>query len=408
MINDRLGQLRDYPFARLNKLLEGTDPPAGREPIVMSIGEPRHPYPPFVNEVLAANAAGWSKYPPTPGTPAFRAAVADWLTRRFALPAGMVDPERHVLPVAGTREALFNIALTVVPKQKAGKQPVVLIPDPFYQVYVGAAVLAGAEPVFVPASAETAFLPDFASVPRDLLERAALAYLCSPSNPQGTIAGLPYLARLIALAREHDFVLAADECYCEIYDSVPPPGVLEACAALGRDMTNVIAFHSLSKRSNVPGLRSGFVAGGADLIADFQRQRSYSGGITPLPVLAVAEALWRDEAHVEENRALYHAKFDIAAELLEGAVEFTRPAGGFYLWLDVGDGEAAAKQLWAEAGVKVMPGAYLSRPREDPPGAAYIRAALVDPPDVTAEALRRLAPILRAERVRPRPAPAPT
>ena len=394
MINDRLAELRDYPFGRLNALLDGLAPPADRPALVMAIGEPQHQPPAMVAEILAANAGLWGKYPPTNGTPAFRVAVADWLRRRYHLPAGMIEPDRHILPVAGTREALFAIALAAVPTAKNGQRPTVLIPDPFYQVYAGAAVIAGAEPVFVPASAATGFLPDFEALPEALLARAALVYLCTPANPQGAVADRRRLMALIELARAHDFVLAVDECYCEIYDQTPPPGALEAAAALGGDMANVIAFHSLSKRSNVPGLRSGFVAGGADIIVPFARLRSYTGAVTPLPVLAAAAALWAEERHVEENRALYRAKFDLAGRILGNRFGFYRPAGGFYLWLEVGDGEAASRRLWAEAGVRVMPGAYLSRPGSNPPGAAYIRVALVGDVNATEDALRRMEVVL--------------
>ena len=371
MINDRMAALSEYPFRRLADLLDGVAPAAGVAPIVMSIGEPKHPYPPLVAEVLAAEAGQWGRYPPTVGTPAFRAAAADWLRRRYRLATGLIDADRHVLPCAGTREALFTIALLAVPSTVAGAPPAVLMPDPFYQVYAGAAVLAGAEPVFVAATAESGFLPDFEALPEALLARTALAYLCSPANPQGTVADRAYLTRLVALARRHDFVLAVDSCYGDIYGETPPPGVFEVCA--DGDLGHLIAFHSLSKRSNVPGLRSGFVAGDADLIADFARLRSYSGGASPLPVLAAAAALWGDEAHVEESRALYRRKFDLAEERLAG---FTRPDGGFYLWLDVGDGAETARRLWREVAIKAMPGAYLSH--GDPnPGTAYIRLALV-------------------------------
>ena len=396
MINDRLAALRDYPFQRLAALLDGAAPPPGVEPVVMSIGEPRHPVPGLVAETLAANAAGWGRYPPTPGTADLRAACAEWLTRRYALPEGLVDPDSHILPCNGTREALFTVALLAVPGDIGGERPAVLTPNPFYQVYAGAAVLAGAEPVFLSATAENDFLPDFENLPEALLRRTALAYLCSPANPQGTVASLDYLRRLVALARRHDFVLAVDACYGDIYSESPPPGVFEA----GRDgnFDHVLGFHSLSKRSNVPGLRSGFVAGDPQLMADYARLRGYSGGASPLPAMAAAAALWRDETHVEANRALYRRKFDIAERLLAGRHGFYRPDGGFYLWLRVGDGEAAARRLWAEAGVKVMPGGYLSRANTQDagrnPGAPYIRMALVHEPATVEAALSRVAAAL--------------
>lgn len=394
MLNQRLDLLRDYPFRRLTNLLDGVTPPPNLDPIIMSIGEPQHGVPPLVARVLAEEAAAWGKYPPTPGTPKLREAIADWLSKRYGLPSGMITPDQHVLSVNGTREALFSIALAVVPDRKNGEIPAVLIPDPFYQIYAGAAAMAGAEPVFVPARAETGHLPDFGALAPDVLRRAALAYFCSPANPQGTVATTAQLADLISLARRHDFVLAADECYSEIYDQEPPPGALGACAVGDPRTDNVLAFHSLSKRSNVPGLRSGFVAGDPALIAAFGKLRTYTGGASPLPVQTVATALWRDENHVENNRALYRAKFDCADALLSGFPGYYRPPGGFYLWLDVGDGEAVTKRLWAEAGIKVLPGAYLSREGVDPPGAAYIRVALVPSEDITEQALRRMAPLL--------------
>ena len=404
MINDRLAALTDYPFGRLASLLEGIEPPPGSAPLVMSIGEPQHPYPALVAETLAAHAHLWGKYPPTPGPPAFRAAVATWLTRRYALPDGMIDADRHVLSCAGTREALFTVALLAVPERIAGQRPAVLMPDPFYQVYAGAAVLAGAEPIFVAANPEAGFLPDFAALPRAILERTALAYLCTPANPQGTVADRDYLRDLLALARREDFILAIDACYGDIYTGDPPPGIFEVCAEDGGDMSQVVAFHSLSKRSNVPGLRSGFVAGDADLMTDYARLRSYSGGASPLPVTAVATALWNEESHVEQSRALYQRKFAIAERVFAGKYGFYRPAGGFYLWLDVGDGEAATRRLWSEAGVKVMPGGYLSRGNYtaeniasgegQAPGAPYIRIALVHDIEVTDSALRRMAEVL--------------
>ena len=399
MINDRLAALTDYPFRRLANLLDGINPPDETPPLVMSIGEPQHRYPDMVSETLTAHADGWGKYPPTIGTPAFRAATAGWLTRRYNLPTSLIDADTMVLPCAGTREALFTVALLAVPSTVSGAKPTVLMPDPFYQVYAGAAVLAGAQPIFVAARAETGFLPDFEALPRDILERAALAYLCTPANPQGTVADREYLRRLLDLARREDFVLAIDACYGDIYTDEPPPGIFEVCAddPLGAD--HVIAFHSLSKRSNVPGLRSGFVAGDAALISEYARLRSYSGGASPLPVLATATALWNDETHVDRSRALYQQKFDAAERLFAGRNGFYRPAGGFYLWLEVGDGEDAAQRLWREAGVKVMPGGYLSRSDLEPetgqaPGAPYIRIALVHEPEVTEAALTRVAAVL--------------
>ncbi len=387
-MNDRLNQLTDYPFQRLTDLLGG---PATPDSIVMSIGEPQHAPPALVTRVLADKAGLWGKYPPANGTPDFRQAAAAWLTHRFKLPEGMIDAERMVLPVAGTREALYLIAQTVVCPTEGGPKPVVLLPNPFYQVYVGAAIMAGAEPVFVPGAHGPASQPDFSTLPEEVLARTRLAYLCSPANPQGSVADLDLLKRTVQLARRYGFVLAMDECYSEIWDKAEPAGALEACAALGGSVDNVLVFHSLSKRSSAPGLRSGFVAGDARVMAAFGRLRSYGGAATPLPILAAATALWRDEAHVEENQALYRAKLDMAERLLGDRPGFARPEGGFFLWLDVGDGENAAVELWRQAKIRVLPGKYLAR---DGAGDRFIRVALVHDLELTEQALTRMAEIL--------------
>lgn len=386
MLNARLDQLTDYPFQRLADLLGGAATP---DSIVMSIGEPQHTPPPMVAQVLADKAGLWGKYPPAQGSPEFRQAATAWLNRRFKLPVGMLDPDTCVLPVAGTREALYLIAQTVI--DPAAGLPAVLLPNPFYQVYVGAAVMAGAEPIFVPGAAGPASQPDFSTLPAETLDRVQLAYLCSPANPQGAVADLDLLTRTILLARRHGFVLAVDECYSEIWDKAEPAGALEACAQLGGSLDNVLVFHSLSKRSSVPGLRSGFVAGDAKVMAAFQRLRSYGGAATPLPILAAATLLWRDEAHVEANRTLYRAKLDAAERILGDRFNFVRPPGGFFLWLDVGDGEKAALELWRQARIRVLPGKYLAR---DGVGDRFIRVALVHDLATTEQALGRLAEVL--------------
>lgn len=397
MYNSRLDGLTDYPFQRLNALLAGISP--GGEPVAMSIGEPQHAAPDLVHVELARHADGWNKYPPTAGTKSYRAAVASWLTKRYGLTDGWIDSEAHVLPVAGTREGLFMAAMLAVPPDKNGQTPAVLMPNPFYQVYVGAAVMAGADPVFVPATKETAFQPDFSTVDPETLSQSAMAYLCSPANPQGTVATLDRLKETIVLARVHDFVIVGDECYSEIYSDGPPPGLLQACAELGGDLSNVLVFNSLSKRSSVPGLRAGFVAGDPVLIGKLQTLRAHGGAVQPLPVMAAATALWTDEDHVEENRTLYRQKFDDAADIFGTRFGFSKPDGGFFLWLDVGDGERTARVLWQEGGIKVLPGSYLSRPGADgaDPGAPYIRVALVHDRITTSNALSRMFDILAKE-----------
>jgi aspartate/methionine/tyrosine aminotransferase len=397
LVNPRLGSLGDYPFTRLAGLLEGVAPRSNLEPIVMTVGEPQHAPPALIAETLAAHAHLWGKYPPVAGTPEFRAACIRWLGRRYGLPAGLVDAEHGVLPVSGTREALFLAALLTVPERKAGSVPAVLLPNPFYAAYEGAAVMAGAEPVFLDTGPATGFLPDLDALPPDLLARTALLYLCSPSNPQGVAADRAYLARAVALSRRHGFVLAVDECYAEIWDREPPPGVLEVAASLpnpgGAPLDGLLVFHSLSKRSSAAGLRSGFVAGAPDLVRLFARLRSYSMAGMPLPVMAASAALWDDDAHAAENRDLYRAKFDAAEAALGGRFGFRRPDGGFFLWLEVEDGEEAALRLWREAAVKVLPGAYLTRPGADGrnSGTGFVRLALVHDAETVGEACRRMA-----------------
>lgn len=400
MLNSRLDLLQDYPFRRLAALLSA---PPGDDVIAMAVGEPQHEAPPMVAEILAHDAALWGRYPPVPGTQDFREAAARWLERRFGLGQGTLDWERQVLSIPGSKEGLFLVGMMAVGPRPDGKTPAVLLPNPFYQVYAGTAVLAGAEPIFVAATKETGFLPDFTTLPEEVLERTALAIYCSPSNPQGAVATLDQLKEVVALARRYDFVLASDECYSEVYDGEPPAGVLTAAMALG-GLDNVMAFHSLSKRSSVPGMRSGFVAGDAALMKAFGEVRNYCGTAVPLPVQAASAALLRDEAHVESSRALYRAKFDMAERMLGGRFGFYRPAGAFYLWLDVGDGEAAAKRLWERAGVRVLPGGYMTRPEADGRnvGAPYIRVALVHDLDTTRRALTRIAETLDGMPAEPR------
>lgn len=370
---------------------------------MLSLGEPQHAFPEFVSDVLRTHEKDYGKYPPIIGTTPFRDAAAGWLARRYNLPPEVLEPDARLLPVNGTREALFNLALVACPTEKAGKQPAVLMPNPFYQCYASAAIAAGAEPHYIAATAENGFLPDFEALDSDLLARTAMIYFCSPANPQGTVAPLDYLKRLITLAREHDITLVIDECYADIYDKDEPPGGLQAALDLtitksGDAFENLMVFHSLSKRSNLPGLRSGFCAGDKDLIKRFRSFRNISAPQSPLPVLAAATACWNDDAHSAENRARYQAKNDIAERILGNRYGFYRPAGGFFLWLDVSDGVEAAKKLWEEAGLKVLPGRYLARDdaslKDNNPGARYIRLALVQDEKTIEEALTRLTNVL--------------
>lgn len=385
------------PFQRLATLLAGV--PAGREPTIsLTVGEPRHPVPEFVAPVLAANIGGFGQYPQARGTDAFRAAVAGWLERRYGL-AGQIDPASMVLPLNGSREGLFYAAIQARADADARGsghgRPAILLPNPFYQTYAAAAVAAGCEPVLVAAGPETGFLPDIAALPGDLLRRAIGCYYASPANPQGAVADRATLARLIELARAHDFLLFADECYSEIYrGEAAPAGALEVAATTG-SFDRVIAFNSLSKRSNLPGLRCGFAAGDPDFLRRWHDLRNMAAPQVPNPVQAVAVAAYGDEAHVAENRRLYDAKYAVAAEVLGQRFGFAIPAGGFFLWLDVGalgGGEAVAVRLWQEAGLRVIPGGYLAATGADGrnPGQDYIRLALVDGLALTREALTRL------------------
>ncbi len=396
MFNERLDQLPAYPFPRLAALLDGIEP--GQSPLVMSIGEPQHEPPAMITEAMVKHASLWHKYPPGSGTPELRDAIKNWLDRRYNLPTDMIDRDDHVLPVAGTREALYLIATTVIPQDQKGPKPKVLLPNPFYQVYCGAAVLNDAEMVPLAAGPETNFLPDLDQIDTETLDACRLLFLCSPANPQGAIASRDYLERIIGLARKHDFVLAMDECYADIYDKKAPVGALEICAAQGGNMDNVLVFHSLSKRSSAPGLRSGFVAGDAKIVKRFTALRSYCSATIPMPVMVASTALWNDDAHAEENRDLYRAKIDIAEDVFGNRFGFYRPPGGFFLWLDVGDDEAATKKIWKEAGVKVIPGSYLSitDANGNNPGKQFIRIALVHDLETTRDGLTRIAAALES------------
>ncbi|MSP84198.1 MAG: aminotransferase class I/II-fold pyridoxal phosphate-dependent enzyme [Alphaproteobacteria bacterium] len=395
MLNDAVAELSDYPFPRLAALLKDVAPAPGLAPIDLSMGEPKEGLPAFTRPLIDAAFAEFGRYPPVAGPPELRHAIARWLTRRYRLAAGTIDPDRHVAPLAGTREGLFMLPLAVVPRARNGAKPLVLMPNPFYQVYKGGAVTAGAELVYLPATAATGFLPDLAAIPPAVLARTALFYLCSPSNPQGAVADAAYLRAAIALARTYDFTLAVDECYAEIYDEAPPPGGLEVAAATG-SLGNIVVFHSLSKRSSAPGLRSGFIAGDPEVLRVLKNLRNYSAAGTPIPICAAATALWSEETHVEANRDRYRAKFAAAARVIGNRFGFRRPAGGFFLWLEVDDGESVARTLWGKAAVKVLPGTYLGHAPtgDDNPGDGYIRLALVHDADTVGEAMRRIAATL--------------
>jgi aspartate/methionine/tyrosine aminotransferase len=395
MFPGRLSQLPPGMFAQLADLLENEKPGA---PVVnLSVGDPRGAVPEFITAALNRHAHQFGEYPPINGTQDWREAAAGWLRSRFALPAGALDPDKNVLPLNGTREGLFLAPFIVTPETKAGARPAMLLPNPFYQCYAAAILAVGAEPVFVRTGAD--FLPDYTSLPKSVLERTAAAYICSPSNPEGAVASAQYWRTLFALADAHDFTVFADECYADIYLDNKPTGALTARFAQSGDLSRLLTFHSLSKRSCLPGLRSGIVAGDAKLIAILRSFRNYAGPQVPMPIMAASAAAWRDEAHVSANRAIYAERFLAARRLLGNRANFRLPEGGFFLWLDVGEGVAATLKLWRQTGIRVLPGAYMGRETESGksqsnPGSSFIRVALVSDLSTIETALARMGEIL--------------
>jgi N-succinyldiaminopimelate aminotransferase len=397
-MNPDLIKLQAYPFEKLAALKKGVTPPAGKPAITLSVGEPQHSAPSIVTEELIAHLHGLSHYPATKGTPELRQAIGQWLERRFALAAHLIDPDRHVLPVNGTREALFSFAQAVIDRHA---RPLVVMPNPFYQIYEGAALLAGAQPWYLSTLADTGFTPDFTAVPDNVWERTQLVYICSPGNPSGAVMDIPALQHLIGLADRYGFIIAADECYSEIYpeDAPPPPGLLEAAAAMNRDdFKSCVVFHSLSKRSNVPGMRSGFVAGDAAVLDKFLRYRTYHGSAMPPPLQAASAKAWWDEQHVRENRARYAEKFAAVLDILQPVMDIRPPAAGFYLWPYTHfDDQQFARRLYAEQNVTVLPGVYLSRTDHNGvnPGQKRVRIALVPPLEECIEAAERIREFVR-------------
>ncbi|MEO5352957.1 MAG: succinyldiaminopimelate transaminase [Magnetococcus sp. XQGC-1] len=400
-MNPLLQQVHPYPFEKLAALLSTAQempvtgrPAAPLPPINLSIGEPRHPVPPFIRQAMAEALDDIGVYPTTRGEPFLRRAMARWLEERFHLGRESLDPDRHVLPVNGTREALFSIAQATVAPQAADK-PVVLMPNPFYQIYEGATLMAGGKPLYVSCTAANRFIPDYHALPPAVLQRTALLYLCSPGNPTGAVFSLEALQRLIELAHRYSFVLVADECYSEIWYEQPPPGLLQAARQMGLDnFDRCLVFHSLSKRSNMPGARSGFVAGDPLQLANYFRLRTYTGCATPRFIQRAATVAWEDESHVQENRAIYRRKLEESVTLLAPVLPVERPDAGFYLWLRVpGGGESFTRHLHERYHVTVLPGAYLGRPDAagNNPGADYVRIALVAAPEENRQAMLRIA-----------------
>jgi len=396
-MNHALTQLQPYPFEKLRALLGSVKPAADKRAIALSIGEPKHEYPAFVAQAMADNLDKLAVYPSTIGLPGLRQAIGQWCERRFGVPAGWLDADRHILPVNGTREALFAFTQAVVNRADDG---LVISPNPFYQIYEGAALLAGATPHYLPCLENNGFNPDFDAVPAEVWKRCQILFLCSPGNPTGALVPMDTLKKLIALADEHDFVIAADECYSELYfdEDAPPPGLLTACAELGRsDFKRCVVFHSLSKRSNLPGLRSGFVAGDAEIIKPFLLYRTYHGCAMPVQTQLASIAAWQDEAHVRANRDQYRAKYDAVLDILQPVLDVQRPDGSFYLWAKVPGCDAEfTRDLFEAQHVTVVPGSYLSREVDGVnPGAGRVRMALVAPLAECIEAAERIRAFLQ-------------
>ena len=380
---ERFSNLPAHAWPRLRALLDVDS--GGGPAIHMTIGEPKHTFPQWVTDVIVEHAAGFNSYPPNDGAPELRQAIAGFVQRRYGV---ALDADAQVMALNGTREGLYNAAMALCPETKSGQRPAILMPNPFYQVYMIAALSVAADPIMVPATVETGHLPDYASLPEEVLNRTTAAYICSPANPQGAVADADYWRDLISLAERYDFRIFADECYSEIYRSTPPVGVLQVAHDMGADPERVVIFHSLSKRSNLPGLRSGFVASGPRNMKEIKQLRNYAGAPLPLPLQMAAAAVWNDETHVTENRALYVEKYEIADRILGNVPGYMKPDAGFFLWLPVENDEQAAVKLWRETGVRVLPGGYLAQQVDGVnPGQGYIRAAMVAPKAETARGI---------------------
>ena len=383
---ERFENLPLYAFSRLRELLDGVKP--GANEISMTIGEPRHSFPEWVTDIIVENAEGFNDYPANEGIPELKKEIVDWLQRRYSV---SLDPQKHILALNGTREGLYNSLIALCPEKKNNSRPIVLIPNPFYQVYMASSLTVYAEPYFVEATPQNNHLPDFSTVPKDILLRTAGVYLCSPSNPQGAVATSEYWIELLNLAEQYDFTIFADECYAEIYRDQAPSGALEALNKITANPERLVVFHSLSKRSNLPGLRSGFLATGPENLKRLSQLKSYGGAPLPKPLQHAAAAVWSDEEHVKENRKLYAAKYKLADDILSGLEGYSSPEAGFFLWIKVQDSEKTTLDLWRETGVRVLPGAYLAQEKNGRnPGQNFIRVALVAQQNVTGEALTKI------------------
>ncbi len=387
---ERFSNLPEYAFPRLRLLLDKY--PAGDEVLNMSVGDPKHNFPTWVKDILHKNVHEFKQYPPNDGSPELLKAISLWIKRRYDV---SIDAKNEIMALNGTREGLFYSLQALCPEFKNGDRSFVLIPNPFYQVYAVASLAANVKPIYLNATRSNDFLPDIGSLSEEILTKTAIVYICSPTNPQGSVASESYWKNLLILAEKYNFRVFADECYSEIYRTKAPVGVLEVARKIGINLEHVVSFHSLSKRSNMAGLRSGFVTSGTKNISAMKKLRAYAGAPLPLPLQRIAEKLWSDEVHVEINRNLYKEKFHLADQIFHDVQSYNSPAAGFFLWLTVEDDEKATKKLWTESGIRVLPGSYLSRDTEiGNPGKRFIRVALVEPMEDVGRGLNTIRKVL--------------
>ena len=392
---ERFENLPLYAFSRLRELLDGVEP--GDREISMTIGEPRHSFPEWVTDIIVQNAGGFNDYPANEGIPELKKQIVDWLQRRYSV---SLDPQKNILALNGTREGLYNSLIALCPEKKNNSGPIVLIPNPFYQVYMISALSVNSEPLFISTDEQSGHLPDYFGLKADILNKTSAAYICSPSNPQGAVATADYLTALIELAEKYDFKIFADECNSEIYRYAPPPGLMQVSEKLGADPNRVVTFHSLSKRSNLPGLRSGFAASGEKNIKQMKQLKAYSGAPIPEPLQHVSASVWSDEEHVVKNRKIYEKKYKIADQIFDDFDGYFSPEAGFFLWMNVGDGEKVALELWQNCGVRVLPGRYLAKDfNGQSPGDQFIRVAMVSELEETKRGLSKIREFLREKQV---------
>ena len=392
---ERFLHLPEYAFPRLRALLDGHKY-AGSH-YNMTIGEPQHLYPPWIKDVLLDNLDGFNRYPANDGIEILQKSIVNWFYKRFNV---MLSSDKNILPLNGTREGLYNVSMALCPEKLSDRQPFVLMPNPFYQVYMISAFSVNSEPLFISADEQSGYLPDYFHLNADILNNTSAAYICSPSNPQGAVATVDYLTALIELAEKYDFIIFADECYSEIYRHSPPPGLIQVSERLGADPNRVVSFHSLSKRSNLLGLRSGFAASGEKNIKQMKKLKAYSGAPIPEPLQHVSASVWSDEDHVVKNRKIYEKKYKIADQIFGDFDGYVSPEAGFFLWINVGDGEKVALELWQNCGVRVLPGKYLAKDFEgQSPGDQFIRVAMVSEPEETKVGLRKTREFLREKQV---------